>query len=87
MSWRLAASAIIVLALSAQSFAGSGQHRHGKRHFAASTSAIHLGWNHVHSSPLVYFVPGYTVAPGRGFGDDACDLPSSPCPNWQRANY
>lgn len=32
----------------------------------------------------VYFGPQYTVMPGRGIIDEACNLPSSTCPNTQR---
>jgi hypothetical protein len=28
--------------------------------------------------------PGYVYAPGRGIVDEACNLPTSSCPDWQR---
>jgi hypothetical protein len=32
----------------------------------------------------VYFGPQYTFVPGRGVVDEACNLPTSACPNTQR---
>jgi hypothetical protein len=32
----------------------------------------------------VYFGPQYTYVPGRGVIDEACNLPTSACPNTQR---
>jgi hypothetical protein len=28
--------------------------------------------------------PGYVYVPGRGIADEACNLPTSNCPDWQR---
>ena len=36
------------------------------------------------ASGWVYFGPQYTYIPGRGIVDEACNLPTSACPNTQR---
>jgi len=36
------------------------------------------------ASGWVYFGPQYTYVPGRGVVDEACNLPTSACPNSQR---
>jgi len=77
------------------------QHHHGKRHLvpAAPPAALsdylprprpdYVGWSYVHHSPgrWVYFGPSYTFVPGRGIVDEACNLPTSACPNTQRDGY
>jgi hypothetical protein len=79
MSLRYIAVSVIALSvLAAQSFAspaGSWMH-HGKRHVA------HTAWGH-----WAYFGSSYAMVPGRGIINEACNLPSSTCPNSQRANY
>jgi hypothetical protein len=39
---------------------------------------------HTHGGRWVYFGPQFTYVPGRGIIDEACNLPTSACPNTQR---
>src|ERR1700733_7529928 len=49
----------------------------------------YIGWSRVPGSyrsagdGWVYFGPQYTFVPGRGIVDEACNLPTSACPNTQ----
>jgi len=86
---------------SSASPAGDGSRHHWKRHLSPSASSLpeddhfprrnpdYVGWSYLHHSPgrWVYFGPSYTFVPGRGIIDEACNLPTSACPNSQRANY
>ena len=97
MSWRLVSAALVALTFTSQGLASSAaQNRHWKRQTSASASDYlprpspdYVGWSYVHHSPgrWVYFGPSYTLVPGRGIIDEGCNLPSSACPNSQRANY
>ncbi len=83
---------------SSASPAGNGQHHHSKRHLTRPAPSLperdyfprpnpgYGGWGYVHQSPgrSVYSGPGYTFVPGRGIVDEACNLPTSACPNSQR---
>lgn len=83
---------------SSASPAGDGQHHHWKRHVTPPAPSLRegdhfprpnrdsVGWSYIHHSPgrWVYFGPGYTFVPGRGIVDEACNLPTSACPNSQR---
>lgn len=83
---------------SSASSAGNVQHRHWKSHLTRPASSLperdhfprpnpdYVGWSYVHHSPgrWVYFGPGYTFVPGKGIVDEACNLPTSACPNSQR---
>jgi hypothetical protein len=46
----------------------------------------YVGWSYAHHSSgrRVYFGPSYTYDSRRGIVDEACNLPSSACPNTQR---
>jgi len=50
---------------------------------SASHSALHQRPRAVRRAP-VYHGPGYVFVPGKGIIDEACDLPTSACPNDQR---
>jgi hypothetical protein len=50
------------------------------RHFARSTPPV---YGYV-SAPHAFYGPGYVFVPGRGILDEACDLPTSTCPNTDR---
>jgi hypothetical protein len=79
---------------------GDGPRHHGKRHLTRSAPSLpeidhfarpnpdYLGWAYVHHSPgrWIYFGPGYTFVPSKGIIDEACDLPTSACPNSSRPN-
>lgn len=99
----VAASLIAFGVPTTQGFASSTvspQHHHWKRHIPPAAPAAehdyfrrpdpdYVGWSYLHHSPgrWVYFGPSYTFVPGRGIVDEACNLPTSACPNSQRANY
>jgi hypothetical protein len=55
-------------------------------HYLKRPSPDYVGWSYVHHSPgrWIYFGPSYTFVPGRGIADEACNLPTSACPNSQR---
>jgi hypothetical protein len=38
----------------------------------------------VHREPSYVYMPGYVYAPGKGILDEACNLPTSACPNEMR---
>ncbi len=103
MSWRLVAASLIASGvLTAQVSASSAvrPQQHWKRHvppvgpvaehdYFPRPNPDYVGWSYIHHSPgrWVYFGPSYTFVPGRGIVDEACNLPTSACPNSQRANY
>ncbi len=47
----------------------------------------YLGWAHLPQSGWVYFAPSYTFVAGKGIIGEACNLPTSACPNSERDNY
>jgi hypothetical protein len=97
MSWR--SVSVFVLGISifttthALSWPVGGGHLHhwaGPSSYPAQRDYVrpnndkyYTGWSR---SPRgwVYFGPQYTFVPGRGIIDEACNLPSSSCPNTQR---
>jgi hypothetical protein len=91
----------LIATQSSASALGDGPRHHEKRHLTRSAPSLpgndylprsnpdYVGWSYVHHSPgrWVYFGPSYTFVPGKGIIDEACNLPTSACPNSQRANY
>jgi hypothetical protein len=91
----------LIATQSSASSLDDGPRHHGKRHLTRSAPSLpeldyiprpnpdYRGWSYVHHSPgrWVYFGPSYTFVPGKGIIDEACNLPTSACPNSQRANY
>ena len=55
-------------------------------HYLTRPYPDYVGWAYVHHSPgrWIYFGHSYTLVPGRGIVDEACNLPTSACPNSQR---
>jgi hypothetical protein len=98
--WRLVASSLVIVGLATQSSASpaDGQHHHWKRHLTRLAPSMpgqdffprpnpgYVGWSYVHHSPgrWVYFGRGYTFISGKGIVGEACNLPTSACPNSQR---
>jgi hypothetical protein len=97
MSWRLVALLTVSGAFALQ--ASSASAHHAKRLWRATTASAdvgylqrpyrnyeYVGWSYMHHSPgrWVYFGPSYTYVPGKGIVDEACNLPTSACPNSQR---
>ena len=54
---------------------------HHERHFVRPSPGY--GWEPNNHG---YFGPGYVFVPGKGISDEACDLPTSACPNDVRPN-
>jgi hypothetical protein len=74
--------------------AGSRQQHHWQRPQVIDQSDFfprpypdYTGWSRSPGGGWVYFGSSYTFVPHRGIVDEACNLPSSACPNSQRANY
>jgi hypothetical protein len=42
------------------------------------------GWVYLRASGWVFFGPGYTFLPHKGIINEACNLPTSACPNSER---
>ena len=59
------------------------QHRHIARHTGDRFGRYPPPPNYA-TAPLVYYGPGYLFLPGHGILDEACNLPTSTCPNEYR---
>ena len=63
-------------------------HAHGRpSHFAGRRVLPPYGYGDPAVSagpPFVFRGPGYVFVPGRGILDEACNLPTSACPNSER---
>jgi hypothetical protein len=89
------ASALAVLAafvMASPAAAGTDAHHAVKAHHARSVYPVHRPLRFVRRAPSGYDVgprnaivmPGYVFVPGAGIVGEACDLPSSACPNEYR---
>ena len=55
--------------------------RHHWRHFARRLPLVH---GYANAPPGAFVGLGYVFVPGRGILDEACNLPTSACPNTER---
>jgi len=59
-------------------------HFFGQRDHFPRPYAEYTGWSRSPQGGWVYFGSSYTFVPHRGIIDEACNLPTSACPNSQR---